>query len=396
MGDLHSAEEHGNTQISTVIFDLDGTLLSTEHLTKEILKEFLAGYGKVPDKEKEKKRLGMAQKEYAIGIVNDYDLPITPNQYVQAVMPFYHDLWLQAKALPGANRLIRHLHKHGVPFALASNSKRINIDGKVSLQEGWKECFSVILGSDQVKSGKPSPDIFLEAAKQMGADTAHCLVIEDSVSSSPNNFDSIGVRAGKAAGMKVVAVPSFHSEFDQYTIADSVLRSLLDLKPEVWGLPPFEDWVDNVLLVEPVHFRGLYKNGLLHDFADEGPSTLPDQVFGVYFGWAKPEAYKFIKIVLGVGWGHGCCSSKRKMQACIVDSSDEQIQPGKMEVVIVGYIRGSHDEGKSDKIEILEEDKSIANAALNLSEFSLGAFKSLFSEVAIQDDCDLNVKSTRI
>ncbi|WMV39322.1 hypothetical protein MTR67_032707 [Solanum verrucosum] len=377
MGD---PEEHGNTQISTVIFDLDGTLLSTEHLTKEILKEFLAGYGKVPDKEKEKKRLGMAQKEFAIGIVSDYDLPITPDL---VVMPFYHDLWLQAKALPGANRLIRHLHKHGVPFALASNSKRKNIDGKVSLQEGWKECFSVILGSDQVKSGKPSPDIFLEAAKQMGADAAQCLVIEDSV---------IGVKAGKAAGMKVVAVPSFHSEFDQYTIADSVLRSLLDLKPEVWGLPPFEDWVDNALLVEPVHFRGLYKNGLLHDFADDGPSTLPDQVFGVYFGWAKPEAYKFIKIVLGVGWGHGCCSSKRKMQACIVDSSDEQIQPGKMEVVIAGYIRRSHDEGKSDKIEILEEDKSIANAALNLSEFSLGAFKSLFSEVAVQDDCDLNVK----
>lgn len=49
-------------------------------------------------------------------------------------------------------------------------------------------------------------------------------------------------------------------------------------------------------------------------------------------------------------------------------------------------------QGKSGKIEILEEDKSIANAALNLSEFSLGAFKSLFSEVAIQDDCDLNVK----
>ncbi|OIT01232.1 PREDICTED: bifunctional riboflavin kinase/FMN phosphatase-like [Nicotiana attenuata] len=374
MGDLHSANNNVEAHISAVIFDLDGTLISTEHLTKEILKEFLAGYGKVPDKEKEKKRLGMAQKEYAIGIVNDYDLPLTPDQYIEAIMPFYHDKWLEAKALPGANRLIRHLHKHGVPFALASNSKRKNIDGKVALQEGWKESFSVILGSDQVKSGKPSPDIFMEAAKQMGADAARCLVIEDSV---------IGVKAGKAARMKVVAVPSFHSEFDQYSIADSVLRSLLELKPELWGLPPFEDWVGNALLVEPVSFRGLYRNGLLHDFTDDGPSALPDQVFGLYFGWAKLEAHKIIKIVLGSGWGHGCCSSKRKMQACIVDSSDEQIQECKMEVVIVGYIRGSRDEGKSDKIEILEEDKSIANAALNRSEFSLSAFQSLFSEVAL-------------
>ncbi|KAJ8568003.1 hypothetical protein K7X08_020725 [Anisodus acutangulus] len=305
MGDLHSANNHVQAHISAVIFYLDGTLLSTEHLTKRILKEFLAGYGKVPDKEKEKKITGL----------------------LVFTLSYCSYVWLQAKALPGANRLLKHLHKHGVPFALASTSKRKNM-------------------------------IFLEAAKQMGADAAHCLVIEDSV---------IGVKAGKAAGMKVVAVPSFHSEFDQYSIADSVLRSLLELKPELWGLPAFEDWVGNALLLQPVYFRGLYRNGLLHDFA-----------------------YEFIKIVLGVGWEHGCCSSKRKIQTSIIDSSDEQIQDCKMEVVIVGYIRGSCDEGKSDKVEILEEDKSTANAALNLSEFSLGAFKSLFPEVALQDYCNLN------
>ncbi|KAF3661465.1 14-3-3 protein 9 [Capsicum annuum] len=402
MGDLHSAPQPGEQRMLAIIFDLDGTLLSTEHLTKEILKEFLAGYGKVPDKEKEKKRLGMAQKEYAIGIVSDYDLPLMPDEYIQAVMPLYHDKWLQAKALPGANRLIRHFYEHGVPIALASNSKRKNIDGKVSLQEGcaithqeinakrcWKECFSVILGSDQVKSGKPSPDIFLEAAKQMGVDAAHCLVIEDSV---------IGVEAGKAAGMKVAAVPSFHSEFDRYSIADSKLRSLLELDPELWGLPPFDDWVGHALLVEPVSFRGLYKNGLLHDFADDGSSTLPDQVFGVYFGWAKPEAYKFIKIVLGIGWEDGSGNSRRKMfednhvdistpfqQACIVNMSDEQIQHCKMDFVIVGYIRGSCDEGRSDNIEIVEEDMLIADAALDRSEYSLGALKSLFSETSLED-----------
>lgn len=65
--------------------------LFLEHLAKEILKEFLARYGKVPDKEKEKNRLGMSQKEYAIGVVNDYDLPITPDQYIEAVMPLFQD-----------------------------------------------------------------------------------------------------------------------------------------------------------------------------------------------------------------------------------------------------------------------------------------------------------------
>ncbi|KAM3221332.1 putative protein isoform X1 [Capsicum annuum] len=86
-----------------------------------------------------------------------------------------------------------------------------------------------------------------------------------------------------------------------------------ELDPELWGLPPFVDCMllssmltlcsslaspasmiqlllfndcrgCHALLIEPVSFRGLYKNGLLHHVADVGPSTLPDQIFGFYFG----------------------------------------------------------------------------------------------------------------
>nr|GEV06681.1 bifunctional riboflavin kinase/FMN phosphatase-like [Tanacetum cinerariifolium] len=136
--------------ISAVIFDLDGTLLNTELVTQEILEEFLARYGKVVDLEKEKKR------------------------------------WLQAKPHIGVNRLIKHLHRHGVPLAIASNSRTKNVDFKLSSQKGWKEYFSVILGGDQVKSGKP----FLEAANKLDVDPSCCLVLEDSVDMTKESEDT--------------------------------------------------------------------------------------------------------------------------------------------------------------------------------------------------------------
>lgn len=60
----------------------------------------------------------------------------------------------------------------------------------------------------------------------------------------PLHFNRVGVKAAKAAGMKVVAVPSLQNAADQYSNADSVLHSLLELQPELWGLPAFDDCID--------------------------------------------------------------------------------------------------------------------------------------------------------
>ncbi|PSS05651.1 Riboflavin kinase [Actinidia chinensis var. chinensis] len=368
------------TPVSAVILDLDGTLLNTEQATKGVLGEFLARYGKVLDMDKEDKRLGMTHKESAMAIVKDYDLPITPDCYSQEIMPMYQEKWVHAKALPGANRLIQHLHKHGVPFALASNSLRRNIDAKISHQQGWREYFSVILGSDQVKSGKPSPDIFLEAANKMGVDAVHCLVIEDSL---------VGVKAAKAAGMKVVAVPSLQNAANQYSIADSVLHSLLEFRPELWGLPPFEDWVDNMLPIEPFHLKGWYSNGILCQSADNGEASLPDQAFGLYFGWAKFDVHEIFKVVASIGWECGCCTCKRKIHIHLLDVSNEHICDQEVQILLAGYIRGlSYEEKRQNYIAIAEEDKSIVRAALDLPVFGM-----FFSEGSFEDDtcdCDEN------
>ncbi|XP_073269491.1 bifunctional riboflavin kinase/FMN phosphatase-like isoform X2 [Primulina huaijiensis] len=346
------------TRVFAVIFDLDGTLLNTEQVTKDILKNFLAKYGKIQDNEKEKKRLGMTQKESAITIVDDYDLPLTPEQFTREIMPMYYGKWKEAKPVPGADRLMRHLHKHGIQFALASNSLSKNIDGKISHHDGWKERFVAILGSDQVKSGKPSPDI-------------------------------VGVKAGKSAQMKVVAVPSLQIGTDTFSVADSILHSLLEFQPELWGLPQFEDWVGKTLPIEPINLSGIFTDGLFHAYADNSLTVLPDQIWGLYLGWVKFDELKVSKAVISIGWSLCCCNFERKINVCILDGSNHNVYDGKMQVLIVGYLQRSISEDNKlilNNLEILDEDKVTADAALSLPAFSHKLCKSFKREDYVVDD----------
>lgn len=92
----------------------------------------------------------------------------------------------------------------------------------------------VVMGDDpEVKKGKPSPDIFLAAAKRFEGtiDPSKILVFEDAPS---------GVAAAKNAGMSVVMVPDAQLDVSHQKEADQVLTSLSDLDPSGWGLPPFE------------------------------------------------------------------------------------------------------------------------------------------------------------
>ncbi|KAF5203869.1 (DL)-glycerol-3-phosphatase [Thalictrum thalictroides] len=93
----------------------------------------------------------------------------------------------------------------------------------------------IVNGDDpEVEKGKPSPDIFLAAARRFEdafVDPRNILVFEDAPA---------GVAAAKNAGMYVVMVPDPNLDASYHSGADQVLSSLLDFNPGEWGLPPFE------------------------------------------------------------------------------------------------------------------------------------------------------------
>ncbi|ONK69015.1 uncharacterized protein A4U43_C05F18390 [Asparagus officinalis] len=333
------------------------------------------------------------RRGWRTAIVEDYELPMDADEFGDAIMPLYQERWHQAKALPGVNRLIRHLHDHGVPLALASNSIRKHIEMKISHQQGWKDMFSVILGGDEVNQGKPSPDIFLEAAKRLGLDASNCLVIEDS---------PVGVRAAKASGANVVAVPSLQNQDDHYLIANCVLHSLLEFKPDLWGLPAFSDWVQNALPIDPLCIRGLIDEGIaqgactaLSIVAEESSlASLPDQVSGVFLGWARLQIQGIFKVAATIGWDLSSGTSKREIKPCLFGDINNCEPMEQFQMMFVGYIRELPSEADtSEALALHEEDEKIAQAALDLPVFSRHRDSPLLSEVAFDDEACCNAQA---
>ena len=145
------------------------------------------------------------------------------------------DLFPGCAIMPGAERLVRHAVAAGVPCAVATSSHTANFRLKTARHSGLFSLFAHVVTGDQVAAGKPAPDIFLECASRFdpAPPPADCLVFEDAPA---------GVDAAVAAGMRVVFVPDpAVPDGGAGGRATAVLASLLDFRPEEYGLPPYTE-----------------------------------------------------------------------------------------------------------------------------------------------------------
>lgn len=219
--------------IPIALFDMDGLLLDTEVIYTRVTQHIVGRFGKTFDWSIKSNMIGRPSIDSARYLVAALELPITPEQYLEERGGLLRQYFADCDALPGAERLVRHLNKHGVSIAVATSSERELYEIKTTRHRDWFNLFDcVVTGDDKaVKNGKPAPDIFNVAADRLGSADRSAVVFEDAPS---------GLAAGKAAGMLVVVVPDANMDLRRYQEADCILDSLEQFCPEQFGFPEYE------------------------------------------------------------------------------------------------------------------------------------------------------------
>ncbi len=210
-----------------IIFDMDGLLVDSEPVWHEIEVELIESCGYNYLDEVRDLGIGMRVDEFAAILQRYYPrLGESPAAIEAAITNRMLNLPAgRIKAMPGADELVHYVAERGIPRAIASSSSQRIIEHFVVLM-GWDELIPRRYSAEFMERGKPAPDIYLHAAKQLGCAPETCLALEDS---------RFGTMAALAAGMTCYTVPDLsHSSMADFAeINDNTFSSLHEVLDRV-------------------------------------------------------------------------------------------------------------------------------------------------------------------
>ena len=205
-----------------MIFDMDGVLLDSEAAWDRAREDYTRESGGTWSESAQRDMMGMSSTEWSRYMHEELGVAAEPEQISSAVvdrmLAGYRE---RLPLIDGAVAAVERMAERYGTLGLASSANRPLID--LALREsGLDRYFKATVSSEEVERGKPAPDVYLEAARRLGADPAETAAVEDSHN---------GILSAHAAGMRVIAIPNpvFPPGDDALARADRVLDSIADL-----------------------------------------------------------------------------------------------------------------------------------------------------------------------
>lgn len=186
--------------ITTILFDLDGTLIDSEPLAFQAILDCAKDWG-VSIKREDAAFVAGKKWELAFDhIYSRYQLPVSKEVASERIVGRYIELVRSGKLglVPGGADCVRSLAAGGFRLALVSGSHHADVVWALETLQ-IKQHFEVIYGAEDYARSKPAPDGYEKAMRTMGVTPGETLVFEDSLA---------GIHSARAAGCRVVAITS--------------------------------------------------------------------------------------------------------------------------------------------------------------------------------------------
>jgi beta-phosphoglucomutase len=208
--------------IRAVLWDMDGTLIDSEEFHWISWRETMAREGVAITHEQFLSSFGRRNDSIVPGWLGPGATPERIERVADAKEELYRLIIRRdgISPLPGVEDWLHRLHDQGWLQAIASAAPRANVDAVLEAMSA-AHFFQAIVSAEDVRRGKPDPEVYLTAASRLGASPDKCIVLEDAVA---------GVQGARSAGMKSIGV----SRNGAHLPADIVVTSLASLGPDAF------------------------------------------------------------------------------------------------------------------------------------------------------------------